>query len=58
MAKAVRLPPVIIAKFNFDGKINETGVHMLPTLPYLYKPFLSDLAEQGFVFKKGKWLAS
>ncbi len=54
MAKAVGLPPAIAAKFIFDGEIKETGVHMPPTLPYLYKPFMKELAEYGFEFKKGK----
>jgi saccharopine dehydrogenase-like NADP-dependent oxidoreductase len=52
MAKAVGLPPAIAAKFIFDGLIKETGVHMPPTLPYLYKPFMKELAEYGFEFKK------
>jgi saccharopine dehydrogenase-like NADP-dependent oxidoreductase len=53
MAKAVGLPPAIATKFIFDGEIKETGVHMPPTLPYLYKPFMKELAEYGFEFKKG-----
>jgi len=52
MAKAVGLPPAIAAKFILEGKINETGVHMPPTLPYLYKPFMKELAGYGFEFKK------
>lgn len=52
MAKAVGLPPAIATKFIFDGVIKETGVHMPPTLPYLYKPFMEELAEYGFEFKK------
>ena len=52
MAKAVGLPPAIAAKFILDGKIKETGVHMPPTLPYLYKPFMEELAEYGFVFNR------
>jgi saccharopine dehydrogenase (NADP+, L-glutamate forming) len=58
MAKAVGLPPAIAAKFIFDGEIRETGVHMPPTLPYLYKPFMKELAEYGFEFKKGKKVLS
>jgi saccharopine dehydrogenase-like NADP-dependent oxidoreductase len=54
MAKAVGLPPAMAAKFIFDGMIKEKGVHMPPTLPYLYKPFMKELAEYGYVFKKGK----
>ena len=54
MAKAVGLPPAMAAKFIFDGEIKETGVHMPPTLPYLYKPFMKELAKYGFEFKKGK----
>ena len=52
MAKAVGLPPAIAAKFILDGKIKETGVHMPPTLPSLYKPFMEELAEYGFVFNR------
>ncbi len=52
MAKAVGLPPAIAAKFILEGKIKETGVHMPPTLPYLYKPFMEVLAKYGFEFKR------
>jgi saccharopine dehydrogenase-like NADP-dependent oxidoreductase len=52
MAKAVGLPPAIAAKFILEGKIKETGVHMPPTLPYLYKPFMKELAVYGFEFKR------
>lgn len=52
MAKAVGLPPAIAANFILEGKIKETGVHMPPTLPYLYKPFMKKLAEYGFEFKR------
>jgi saccharopine dehydrogenase-like NADP-dependent oxidoreductase len=52
MAKAVGLPPAIAAKFILEGKIKETGVHMPPTLPYLYKPFMEELVEYGFEFKR------
>jgi len=52
MAKAVGLPPAIATKYIFEGIIKEVGVHMPPTLPYLYKPFVKELAEHGFVFKK------
>ncbi len=55
MAKAVGLPPAIATKYIFDGMIKETGVHMPPTLPYLYKPFVKELGEYGFVFKKKKF---
>jgi saccharopine dehydrogenase-like NADP-dependent oxidoreductase len=58
MAKAVGLPPAMAVKFIFDGKIKETGVHMPPTLPYLYKPFMKELAKYGFEFKKGKKVLS
>jgi saccharopine dehydrogenase-like NADP-dependent oxidoreductase len=54
MAKAVGLPPAIAARFILEGNIKEKGVHMPPTLPYLYKPFIETLAEYGFIFKKGK----
>lgn len=54
MAKAVGLPPAIATKFIFNGIIKETGVHMPPTLPYLYKPFMKELAGYGFEFKRGK----
>jgi len=52
MAKAVGLPPAIATKYIFEGVIKEVGVHMPPTLPYLYKPFVKELADYGFVFKK------
>jgi saccharopine dehydrogenase (NADP+, L-glutamate forming) len=52
MAKAVGLPPAIAARYIFDGVIKETGVQMPPTLPYLYKPFVKELSEYGFIFKK------
>jgi saccharopine dehydrogenase-like NADP-dependent oxidoreductase len=55
MAKAVGLPPAIATKYIFDGVIKETGVHMPPTLPYLYKPFVKELAEYGFEFKKRRF---
>lgn len=54
MAKAVGLSPAIAAQFIFDGKIKEKGVHMPPTLPYLYKPFMEKLGEYGFKFTKRK----
>lgn len=54
MAKAVGLPPAMAARFILEGRIKEKGVHMPPTLPYLYKPFIETLAEYGFIFKKGK----
>jgi saccharopine dehydrogenase (NADP+, L-glutamate forming) len=57
MAKAVGLPPAIATKYIFDGVIKEKGVQMPPTLPYLYKPFVEELAEYGFVFKKKKFSA-
>lgn len=52
MAKAVGLPPAIAAKLIFEKKIKEKGVHMPPTLPYLYKPFVKELEEYGFHFIK------
>ena len=57
MAKAVGLPPAIATKYIFDGAIKETGVHMPPTLPHLYKPFVKELAEYGFVFEKNVFSA-
>ncbi len=54
MAKAVGLPPAIAAKLIFEGKIKERGVHMPPTLPYLYKPFIAEMAGYGFEFRKRK----
>ena len=50
-AEAGLLPHTEV-EFIFDGKIKEKGVHMPPTLPYLYKPFMKELAEYGFKFKK------
>ena len=52
MAKAVGLPPAIAARSIFEGKIPETGVQLPPSLPYLYKPFMQELEEYGFHFKK------
>jgi saccharopine dehydrogenase-like NADP-dependent oxidoreductase len=52
MAKAVGLPPAIATKLIFEKKIKEKGVHMPPTLPYLYKPFIKELDEYGFQFIK------
>ncbi len=52
MARAVGLPPAIAAKLIFAGKIKEKGVHMPPTLPYLYKTFIKEIAEYGFEFRK------
>jgi saccharopine dehydrogenase-like NADP-dependent oxidoreductase len=52
MAKAVGLPPAIAARFIFEGKIKEAGVQLPPSLPYLYKPFVAELEEYGFHFKK------
>ena len=57
MAKAVGLPPAIATKFIFEGLIKEKGVHMPPTLPYLYKPFIVELEEYGFKFKKRSYAA-
>lgn len=52
MAKAVGLPPAIAVKLIFEGKIKETGVHMPPTLPYLYRPFITEMARYGFTFRQ------
>ncbi len=52
MSKAVGLSPAIAAQFIFEGKIKEKGVHMPPSLPYLYKPFMKELAGYGFEFRK------
>jgi saccharopine dehydrogenase-like NADP-dependent oxidoreductase len=52
MARAVGLPPAIAARLIFQGEITETGVHMPPTLPYLYKPFISEMARYGFEFRR------
>lgn len=54
MAKAVGLPPAIAVKLIFEGKIKETGVHMPPTLPYLFKPFIKEMGRYGFEFRKRK----
>lgn len=51
MARAVGLPPAIAARMVLDGEISETGVHMPPTLPYLYRPMLDRLEPYGFTFK-------
>ncbi|MCH7974561.1 MAG: hypothetical protein IH949_11890 [Bacteroidetes bacterium] len=42
----------LIIKSTAQRLIKETGVHIPPTLPYLYKPFIKELAEYGFEFKK------
>ncbi len=52
MAKAVGLPSAITVRLIFEGKIKENGVHMPPTLPYLYKPVIKELAKYGFEFGK------
>lgn len=54
MARAVGLPPAIATKLIFENKIKERGVHMPPTLPYLYKPFIKEMAGYGFKFRKRK----
>jgi saccharopine dehydrogenase-like NADP-dependent oxidoreductase len=54
MAKAVGLPPAIAARLIFENKIKEKGVHMPPTLPYLYKLFIKEMAQYGFLFGKKK----
>lgn len=51
MAKAVGLPPAIAARLIFEKKIDEKGVHMPPTLPYLYKPFMDEMEQYGFRFR-------
>lgn len=52
MARAVGLPPAIVVKLIFRGEITETGVHMPPTLPHLYKPVISEMARYGFEFRR------
>jgi len=52
MAKAVGLPPAIATRYIFEGKIKEVGVQLPPSLPYLYKSFVEELAEYGFNFEK------
>ncbi len=51
MARAVGLPPAFAAEMYLDGRLKETGVHMPPTLPGLYRPMLEQLAYYGFEFK-------
>jgi len=51
MAKAVGLPPAMAAKYILEGKIEDVGVQLPPALPYLYKPFVEELSEYGFIFK-------
>lgn len=50
MSRAVGLPVAIAAKLYLEGKIKAVGVHMPPTLPYLYPMILEELADFGFSF--------
>jgi saccharopine dehydrogenase-like NADP-dependent oxidoreductase len=52
MSLAVGLPPAIATRFIFEGRIKASGVQMPPTLPELYKPFLEELANYGFEFRR------
>ena len=54
MSRAVGLPPAIATRFIFEGRIQAKGVHMPPTLPQLHEPFLKELAEHGFLFRRGR----
>lgn len=49
MAKTVGLPLGIAAVALLDGKIAERGLH-IPTLPGIYEPVLSELANHGIAF--------
>ena len=51
MSRAVALPASIAARLILEGRIRATGVQMPPTLPELYRPVLSELAEHGFEFQ-------
>lgn len=58
MAKAVGLPPAFAAEMYLTGRIKETGVHMPPTLPYLYRPMMGRLKQYGFTFETSSRVAS
>lgn len=49
MSKTVGLPLGILAKLILKGEINITGV-VIPTIPEIYKPVLSELNDMGFDF--------
>ncbi|MFC1679841.1 saccharopine dehydrogenase C-terminal domain-containing protein [Elusimicrobiota bacterium] len=52
MSRAVGLPPAIATRLIFEGRIKAKGVHMPPTLPDLHEPFLKELADHGFTFRR------
>ncbi len=50
MAKTVGLPMAILAKLVLNGKINPpTGV-LMPNMPVVYRPVLTELERHGIVF--------
>ena len=51
MSRAVALPAAMAARQILEGRLHATGVQMPPTLPELYRPILSELAEHGFEFQ-------
>ncbi len=50
MSRAVALPAAMAARMLIEGRLVATGVQMPPTLPELYPPLLTELAEHGFAF--------
>jgi saccharopine dehydrogenase (NADP+, L-glutamate forming) len=52
MSRAVGLPMAVAARLVLVGKIKATGAHIPPTLPFLYRPVLHELANLGFIFHK------
>jgi hypothetical protein len=52
MSRAVGLPMAVGARLVLEGKIKATGAHIPPTLPFLYRPVLHELANFGFIFHK------
>ncbi len=51
MARAVSLPPAIVAKLILEGKITRKGVCM-PSTKEMYEPILEEMETLGFSFKK------
>ncbi len=51
MSRLVGLPAAVAARMILQGEINLTGVHV-PTIPEIYDPVLSELAEMGISFNE------
>jgi saccharopine dehydrogenase-like NADP-dependent oxidoreductase len=50
MARAVSLPAAIASRLILEGTIRSKGV-LIPTTKEIYKPVLSELAENGYKFE-------